>query len=123
MMNPPSHWRELPPTVLPGFAGVFFRAWQHALIPLRVLRSIATMRNGDTWVHISVTHKNRLPSWEELARIKSEFIGGDKEALHMIPKKDDHVNLHQRCMHLWSPQVVKTPALPNLQDLALEECL
>ena len=80
-------------------------AYQHKATSLTVISSIDTIENenGTSKVlHVSVSRKSRLPSWDDLKRAKNTFIGLDVDAYHVIPKADDHVNLHNYCMHLWS---------------------
>lgn len=121
-MNPPKHWKELQPLEFPPSSGnKAARTWTHKLVPgLNVLRSVSIMENGDEWIHVSVARHDRLPSWIEIAKVKSEFIGDDREAFHMIPKKEDHVNLHRYCIHIWSSEKTKAN-LPNLQNLVFEK--
>ena len=80
-------------------------AYQHKATSLTVISSIDTIENenGTSKVlHVSVSRKSRLPSWDDLKRAKNTFMGLDVDAYHVIPKADDHVNLHNYCMHLWA---------------------
>lgn len=93
--------------------------WDHRLIPLHVLRSIATTRDERKWVHVSVSRPDRLPSWEELSKVKDEFIGPNREAYQVLASRKDHVNIHANCLHLWAP-MDGGRCVANLQDLILE---
>ena len=80
-------------------------AYQHKATSLTVISSIDTIENRNdilNVLHVSVSRKSRLPSWEDLKRAKNTFMGLDVDAYHVIPKADDHVNLHNYCMHLWA---------------------
>lgn len=117
--EPPSHWKEMPKdSVHPMLRGTF-RAWDHSLIDMRVLRSLSTVRNGENWIHVSVSRQDRLPTWQELAKVRDEFIGDDVEAYHVAPTRKDYVNVHAYCLHLWVPcDGVRRVA--NLKDLINE---
>ena len=45
--------------------------------------------------------KSRLPTYDEVARIKRDFIGDDKKAVFVLPEKKNHVNIHENCLHLF----------------------
>ena len=117
MINPLSHWKELPSHIWAGKTCA--RMFEHKLMPLNVMRSISTTSDGAQWLHVSVSRSDRLPSWIEISKVKDEFIGPDMPAYHCIPRKEDYVNLHRFCMHLWAP-ISGCGSLPNLQDLVDE---
>jgi hypothetical protein len=88
---------------------------------LSVLRSRSTMRDGTIWLHVSLAKRDLLPSWEEIKMVKNQFIGEDKEAIHVIPKTNEHVNCHRFCLHLWTS--FGPLNIPNLLNLKNEEAL
>ncbi len=57
--------------------------------------------DGKEWLHISVSRKSRLPTYEEMTRIKRDFIGDDKKAISVLPEKKYHVNIDKYCLHLF----------------------
>lgn len=59
--------------------------------------------NGALWIHVSVSRKSRTPTYEDMARVKSAFIGDDRPAYHVFPKAAEHRNFCPTCLHLWSP--------------------
>lgn len=67
-----------------------------------VIVSIAEERDGETWLHVSVSRPNKYPTYEELKRVKEIFVGADRDAIQIFPKKRDHVNIHNYCFHLFS---------------------
>ena len=69
---------------------------------LTVITSIDEI-NGAEWIHISVSRRSRMPTYEDLARVKSAFIGDAHPAYQVFPRKAEHRNLHSFCLHLWSP--------------------
>lgn len=68
---------------------------------LKVVESIALF-GVERWHHLSVSKPNKLPTWEELNRVKVAFFGPDREAIQVLAKESDHVNLHPYCLHLWA---------------------
>ena len=76
-------------------------AWQKA--GLRVLASHAREADGMLWLHVSVSRSDRIPSWDDLKVIRTVFIGDDRLALQVFPPKEEWINLHPYCLHLWAP--------------------
>lgn len=63
--------------------------------------------NGGGWDHVSVTPCNTkrktCPTWEEMCHIKDMFFEPDEWAVEYHPAKEDYVNNHALCLHLWRP--------------------
>lgn len=53
------------------------------------------------WMHASIAHSSRLPTWSEVRELKDRFIGADKKAVMVLPAESDYVNIHPYCLHLW----------------------
>lgn len=68
---------------------------------LLIMASAGEYDDGKEWLHVSVSRKSRLPTYEELTRIKRDFIGDDKKAVFVLPEKEKHVNIHNYCLHLF----------------------
>lgn len=119
VLEPPSHWKELDPSTFPAQLRGMWRAWDHSLTDMRVLRSLSTVKNGENWIHVSISRQDRLPTWQEIAKVRDEFLGDDVEAYHVAPMRKDYVNVHAHCLHLWVPcDGVRRVA--NLMDLTNE---
>ncbi len=71
---------------------------------LRVLLSVDTIEGGRRWLHVSCSRPGQLPTWEDLRLVKDIFIGRNHEAVQVLPKDEDYVNLMPFCLHLWSPE-------------------
>lgn len=69
---------------------------------IKVLVSVMQEEDDELWMHVSFSHRDRLPSYEETTRVKSIFIGNDRDAIQVFPKAANHINLHPHCLHLWS---------------------
>ena len=77
------------------------RAYVHRERGLLLMHSVDRV-DGAWWDHLSVSHKDRLPSWEDLKLVKDLFIGADREAIQVLPRKVDYVNLAKNCLHVWA---------------------
>lgn len=77
--------------------GLFFIPVKKSNIPLKVISS--GKNNGD-WYHVSVSLPNRCPTWEEMCLVKDLFFG-DEVVIQFHPKKENYVNNHPFCLHLW----------------------
>jgi hypothetical protein len=56
------------------------------------------------WRHVSCANnrKKTAPTFEDLKEVKNIFIGRDKKALQVFPNEKYYVNIHPRCLHLFS---------------------
>jgi hypothetical protein len=89
----PARWVEVEP---PAFARAF--ASKDGLL---VLLSREAHEDGRRWLHVSVSRRSRLPSWEELRVVKNLFIGPERDAVQWLPPASEYVNAHNYCLHLW----------------------
>jgi len=67
---------------------------------LGILKSIDNTPKWGDLLHISISHKHRYPSWDEIVLLKNHFFG-DMDVMMILPKKEDYVNVHKNCFHLW----------------------
>jgi len=74
------------------------------------LRIIATDYAG--WDHVSVSLKDRTPTWEEMDYIKRMFFRQDEIAIQYHMPERDHINIHPNCLHLWRPHMPKIILVP-----------
>ena len=56
---------------------------------------------GEGWEHVSVSYKNRCPTWEEMCRVKDMFFGPEEVVVQYHPRQSEYVNHHPYCLHLW----------------------
>lgn len=61
--------------------------------------------NEDGYEHVSVSpmKKYRMPSWDDMARLKDVFFDPEEEVYQIMPKHSEYVNLMGNCLHLWRP--------------------
>lgn len=103
-------WEEILPLMLPAqwhvlSTGMDGRKYGRVLPDgkmLTVIASVGKEPDGKHWLHVSVAHPNRLPTYDEVCQVKDLFIGEERTAYHLFPKRSKHVNIHPNCLHLWS---------------------
>lgn len=69
--------------------------------------------DGSWWLHVSIAHPEKIPSYTELADVKRIFVGKDRQALQIFPAASEHVNIHPRALHLWCCLEPKGDGLPH----------
>lgn len=99
--QPQAIYKEVPITkVLPiKGAGKYMRAWTYN--GLLIIASVGEFDDGKEWLHVSLGRKSRIPSYDDLTRVKRDFIGDDRKAIMVLPEKENHVNLAENCLHLF----------------------
>jgi len=60
-----------------------------------------SQEGGKAWLHVSLSRKHKMPSYDDIALVKKVFIGDDKKAIMVLPERKYHVNIHNYCLHLW----------------------
>lgn len=83
-----------------GMKLVYCRAFINSVSKIRIIFSIEHHANGLNWVHVTTSHRNRLPSWEELVYTKEIFIG-NVWVYQVLPPKEHYMNISENCLHLW----------------------
>jgi len=69
--------------------------------------------DGEGWDHVSVSLKNRCPTWEEMCWVKDLFFEPHEVVMQLHPAKSEYVNHHPYCLHLWRPQNRSIPLPPT----------
>lgn len=67
---------------------------------LQVIASNDETQHG-LLLHVSATCAERYPTWEELVAVRGAFFGDGVDAMMMMPRQVDYVNLHPNCFHIW----------------------
>lgn len=75
---------------------------------------IVVYSNGGGWDHVSVSHKNRCPTWAEMCIIKDIFFDEEECCVEYHPAKSNYVNIHPNCLHIWKPQNRSIPVPPKI---------
>lgn len=69
---------------------------------------------GGGWDHVSVSHAKRVPTWQEMERIKRLFFRANETAMQLHVPPADHINNHPNVLHLWRPQGAEIPMPPKM---------
>ncbi len=77
--------------------------------------------DGGGWEHVSVSRRDRIPTWDEMCQVKALFWDDTDCVVQFHPPRADYVNNHSRCLHLWRPVDMEMPRPPSLMvgDAAL----
>jgi len=68
---------------------------------LSVIVAFSRELDGKVWTHFSMSHKKRLPTWDEFRDAKYLFIG-DFKAIQILPAKKEYVNINPHVLHLFA---------------------
>lgn len=59
--------------------------------------------DGAGWEHVSVSRRDRCPTWDEMCQVKAMFWDEDDCVVQFHPPRSEYVNNHPNCLHLWRP--------------------
>jgi hypothetical protein len=65
----------------------------------QVVYAIASDQFG--WEHVSVSRRDRCPTWFEMCQVKDMFWDADDCVVQYHPPESEYVNNHPYCLHLW----------------------
>lgn len=65
------------------------------------------------WDHVSVSFRNRTPTWEEMCEIKKMFFHPEEACVQYHPAESEYVNNHTYCLHIWRSQREAMPVPPS----------
>jgi hypothetical protein len=51
--------------------------------------------------HLSVSHPDRYPTWDEMADVRYELVPDEVTMALLLPPRAEYVNAHEHCFHLW----------------------
>ena len=87
-------------------------AYDHQLGNLHVIESIRREQDRRRWLHVSISRKGSLPTWDDLHVLKAVWIGKERTAIQVFPPEQQYVNFHPHCLHLFACLETK-PVLPD----------
>lgn len=77
-----------------------------------IIITVARHEDGNEWVHASIAHKDRTPTYDELALLHKAVFQGKGWAYQVFAPDTDHVNIHPFALHLWG-RLDGTNPIPN----------
>lgn len=69
---------------------------------LLIICTIGQELDHKDWVHISYSRSDRIPDYQDTKFVLDNFVI-DKTAIAVYPPKNQYVNDHKYCLHLWIP--------------------
>lgn len=91
------------------------------VIPLAVSQVVMAMAgDGLGWEHVSVSRRDRCPTWSEMCQVKDLFWDEEDCVVQYHPPKSEYVNNHPYCLHLWRPIGIAMPS-PNSLLVGLKD--
>ena len=69
---------------------------------------------GAGWEHVSVSRRDKCPSWAEMDHVKRMFWDDEEAVMQLHPPRSQWVNNHPRCLHLWRPIGQEVPLPPTV---------
>jgi hypothetical protein len=84
---------------------------------LQVIAGISYELDHKIWIHVSACGRRSetsffLPSWEDMKRVKHDFIGPARWAYQVFPSESDYINQNPYVLHLFA-LLEGEPALPD----------
>ena len=58
--------------------------------------------DGKPWLHLSLCHRERIPTYQEMQDAHRAFLD-ERPAYQCCVPSAEHVNIHPHVLHLWSP--------------------
>ncbi len=83
------------------------------MVPHRKEMLVVIASDGMGWEHVSVSLRQRCPTWDEMCFIKSWFWSDEDCVVQYHPPKGEYVNNHNFCLHLWRPIEASLPSPPH----------
>ncbi len=75
------------------------RLWIATLGKHNHFTAIASIDDGSA--HVSFSHSNRYPTWDEILEIRAWAFPEEMEVVMVLARKSEYVNIHPNCFHLW----------------------
>lgn len=70
--------------------------------------------DGAGWEHVSVSRRDRCPTWDEMCQIKSLFWDDDDCIVQYHPPRSEYISNHPYCLHLWRQIGIEFPVPPSI---------
>ncbi|MDS6237441.1 DUF1827 family protein, partial [Clostridioides difficile] len=60
---------------------------------------IYSVENGKE--HLTISNEKRFPNWNEIKYVRYKLMKPNKTIVQILPPKEEYINLHENCFHLW----------------------
>lgn len=105
-----SLYRRIDAAVIKHYGGI----GDHETGVFQVGPLLVVASSGMGWDHVSVSRRDRCPSWEDMERIKRMFFRDEETAMQLHVPPSEHINCHPNCLHLWRPLNQEIPRPPSI---------
>lgn len=99
--TPTPPWERVE-TVVPG--------WKAYDAPVSDGSLCVIVSKDDGMWHMSISHTDRLPSWDEIADARYRFLPDRVTMAQLLPPRAEWVDVHPRTLHLWQ---IEAPGSPS----------
>lgn len=81
------------------------KGWRHEPTNFVVTAGLEGTERFGVLMHVSMSYPAHDPTWEEIKAVRALFFPSQIDAMMLLPKAGDYVNVHPHCFHLWqTPQ-------------------
>ena len=88
-------------------------AWANLLSSKKAIQAAIIFSWSGGWDHVSVSFRDRTPTWDEMNEVKRMFFREDEVCYQLHPAEAEYVNSHPHCLHIWRPQTETIPMPPS----------
>lgn len=78
-----------------------YGVWVNRHKRLKVFASLDVTPKWGALLHVSVSFPDTDPDWALVKAVKAGFFGDGADAMIVLPRAADYVNVHKHCFHLW----------------------
>lgn len=75
--------------------------WNHPSTGFVVSASIGDTVEWGPLLHVSMSYPDHDPTWDEIKLVREVFFPSDMDAMIMLPRAGNYVNLHKHCWHIY----------------------
>lgn len=92
----------------------------HFLIPYHTKYLFCIVSDQLGWEHVSCQIVDKrfkhswIPDYRALQTVKDFFWDYEESVVQYFPAKADHINLHEKVLHLWRPTDAEMPMPPKV---------
>ena len=80
---------------------------------LKIICSDGKDEKAENFEHVSVSLRNRTPTWAEMVWVKNQFWLPEEACFQLHPAVKDYVNHHPYCLHIWRHRILPPP-MPSI---------
>lgn len=75
--------------------------WQHQPTSLLVSAGVEDTEKWGPLLHVSLSYPDHDPTWEEIKLVRAAFFPPQIDAMILLPRASNYINIHPHCFHLW----------------------